>query len=222
MTLPSTPFKGRVSPPASAELATPSTRRPCLASTRCALSPRAATCRRCCGRLSPSSKLLCGGQRGVRLATNEDSSTVADITIVCADAVQACGRLEESRQLFAAAVGPALASHDSRLIARAALVVGSHLVLGPDPWPDGPAKVRRRYGREWAPDEVTLEVNGVRVTTIELFGQTFGPSSHVDLGWPAAAGPGFVTPPLKAVKRKRVRPLGRFERNERLPGRRAL
>ncbi|MEV6242685.1 hypothetical protein [Lentzea sp. NPDC051838] len=101
-------------------------------------------------------------------------------------------------------------------------VVGSHLVLGPDPWATGSAKVRRRYGRVWAPDSVTLEVNGVRVMTAELFGKTFGPSSHIDLGWPAASGGERVKPAARLDKVRRVRPLGKLKTNPRLPGRRAL
>ncbi|MEV6641101.1 hypothetical protein [Amycolatopsis sp. NPDC051371] len=101
-------------------------------------------------------------------------------------------------------------------------VVGCHLVLGPDPWPNGPAKVRRRYGRVWAPDSVTLEVNGVRVATAELFGRTYGPNSQIDLEWPAPVDGGFVSPAVKLPKIRRVRPLGRLQTNPRLPGRRAL
>ncbi|MCC8250201.1 hypothetical protein [Saccharothrix luteola] len=101
-------------------------------------------------------------------------------------------------------------------------VIGAYLALGPDPWPTASAKIRRRYGRTWAPDSITLEVNGVRVKTVELFGSNFGPNSQIDLGWPEAVDREFFKPVARMHKVRRVRPLGKLQANPRLPGRRAL
>jgi hypothetical protein len=97
-------------------------------------------------------------------------------------------------------------------------IVACALVLGPDPWKGSTADIRKRYGLSWAPDSVTLEVNGTPVKTAELFGQKFGPGSHVDLGWPGS-DPSFKPPVLKMAKIRRVRKLGKLATNSRMAGR---
>lgn len=92
------------------------------------------------------------------------------------------------------------------------------IVLGPDPWKNSPDDIRKRYGLTWAPDSVTLEINGTPVKTTELFGQKFGPRSHVDLGWPTP-DPNFKPPVLKRAMIRRVRKLGKLTTNPRAPGR---
>jgi hypothetical protein len=97
-------------------------------------------------------------------------------------------------------------------------ITSAAIVLGEDPWPDAPDKVRRRYGRTWSPDTVTLEVNGVRVRTAELFGTKIGPRGHVDLGWPAPT-PAFQPPKqLEVPKIKRVPKLDAFATTPNMPG----
>ncbi|KIA74375.1 hypothetical protein ANMWB30_09480 [Arthrobacter sp. MWB30] len=96
-------------------------------------------------------------------------------------------------------------------------IVSSSLVLGPDPYPRETADIRSRYGTRWEPDEVTLEVNGIPVKTVQLFGQTFGPNDHVDLQWPA---PDATFKPEKVIRPrvKRVKKLTKAELQPLTPG----
>jgi hypothetical protein len=96
-------------------------------------------------------------------------------------------------------------------------ITGAAILLGDDPYPNAPSRIRRRYGRSWSPDWVALEINGQLVHTAQLFGQKIGPGGHVDLGWPST-DPTFTPPDVVVPKVRRVRKLGRFARTPNIPG----
>ncbi len=130
--------------------------------------------------------------RGALLAAGSDAPAVeAELLLVQAAAVMACGRLSEARELFQRAVAPAEESGDPRLLARAALGLGGvwveeqrdelsrRVMLGlcrrallalPADEPVLAARLRVRLAAEHAYGEGTAEDVGVAVAHVRRLG----------------------------------------------------